>query len=412
MNKPNLLYLAPVAPRPTGGGLAIRAYHNLWALASAYSVYLLIIKIGLRNSPLDPCLFELCHRIVRLSINPLKDFRITSRLLLAKIWARFHFPPPSPPFEWKSISPRRMKSAARAYAGINFEVIHVFRLYMVPYAHLFLNKTFSGIYQLDLDEVESLTRRNLSELYRSNGNKVMARQIAHESKLYEDMERNSLSHFDRVFVSSDLDKVRISDQYNCRQVEVLPNVVPTPKIPPHKRPVRPFTFLLLGSFGYYPNIEGLTFFCNQVLPRIRKDSQIEFVIKVVGGGIPRRLAVRLLRIKEVELIGPVQNVAPYYLESQAALVPIRAGGGTRIKVLEAFAYQVPVVSTSKGIEGLAVSHGKHVLLGDTAASFALQCGRVMVDAELRKTLSENAFSLGYKSHSLKILKEVLYNTKT
>ena len=305
-----------------------------------------------------------------------------------------------------------MKSAARAYAGINFEVIHVFRLYMVPYAHLFLNKTFSGICQLDLDEVESLTRRNLSELYRSNGNKVMARQIAHESKLYEDMERNSLSHFDRVFVSSDLDKVRISDQYNCRQVEVLPNVVRTPKIPPHKRPVRPFTFLLLGSFGYYPNIEGLTFFCNQVLPRIRKDSQIEFVIKVVGGGIPRRLAVRLLRIKEVELIGPVQNVAPYYLESQAALVPIRAGGGTRIKVLEAFAYQVPVVSTSKGIEGLAVSHGKHVLLGDTAASFALQCGRVMVDAELRKTLSENAFSLGHKSHSLKILKEVLSNKKT
>lgn len=390
----------------------MRAYHNLWALASAYSVYLLIIKIGLRNSPLDPCLSELCHQIVRLSIDPLKDFRITSRLLLAKIWAWFHFPPPSLPFEWKSISPRRMKSAARAYAGINFEVIHVFRLYMVPYAHLFLNKTFSGICQLDLDEVESLTRRNLSELYRSNGNKVMARQIAHESKLYEDMERNSLSHFDRVFVSSDLDKVRISDQYNCRQVEVLPNVVRTPKIPPHKRPVRPFTFLLLGSFGYYPNIEGLTFFCNQVLPRIRKDSQIEFVIKVVGGGIPRRLAVRLLRIKEVELIGPVQNVAPYYLESQAALVPIRAGGGTRIKVLEAFAYQVPVVSTSKGIEGLAVSHGKHVLLGDTAASFALQCGRVMVDAELRKTLSENAFSLGHKSHSLKILKEVLYNTKT
>lgn len=304
-----------------------------------------------------------------------------------------------------------MKCAAKACAATNFDVIHVFRLYMIPYAHLFLNGRFSGTRQLDLDDIESFTRRNLSELYLINRNEAMALQMAHEAETCEHIENHALPQFDRIFVCSTVDRERISRQYGSTRVEVVPNIVQVPELRQQDHRAGCFTFLLCGSFWYYPNVDALAYFCNEILPVMRRYAQKEFSVRVIGYAIPRRLAANLSSIPEVKVVGRVPNVTSFYERAHAAVIPLRAGGGTRIKALEAFAHRIPVVSTSKGVEGLAVDHGKHALLADTTSSFAEQCCRLMMHPELGKTLSDSAFSLVNTYYNLGVIKEVLCEPK-
>ena len=407
MTKQNLLYITPVAPSPTGGGLAMRAYHNLSTLADEFFIYLLIVPPGLRNPILYTCLSQSCHRITCIRVGPFHDFPALVKLVARKVWAKPVLLRLTNTPELRFVSQRRTKAVAQAYRGIDFRVIHVHRLYMLPYANLFINQAFSGTFQLDLDEIESLTRRSLSQLYLANHNNKMAHQLSYEANLYEKMERNYLPIFDRIFVCSSLDRAAISTQYRCDQVEVVPNVYQVPRVTRQKPSLPPFTFLFVGYFGYYPNLDGLIFLCEQILPVIRQNANTSFLIKVVGGGIPKKLAERFLTLPEIELVGSVRSVSPFYVASHAALVPIRAGGGTRIKVLEAFAYRIPVVSTNKGVEGLAVLHEKHVLVGSTAELFALQCCRLIRNWELGEEISESAFSLLNKDYVLDVVKQVL-----
>jgi len=103
----------------------------------------------------------------------------------------------------------------------------------------------------------------------------------------------------------------------------------------------------------------------------------------------------------------VVDTGPIYEYSDAVVIPIRAGGGTRIKALEAFAYRKPVISTSVGVEGIAANHEQHILIGDTAEDFARQCVRVMRDSSIGKNLVENSFSLVQSSYNFEVIKERL-----
>jgi imidazole glycerol phosphate synthase subunit HisF len=122
---------------------------------------------------------------------------------------------------------------------------------------------------------------------------------------------------------------------------------------------------------------------------------------------PKRFAYYLSKFPEVDLIGPVVDTGAIYEYADAVVIPIRAGGGTRIKALEAFAYRKPVISTSIGVEGIPVNHEQHILIGDTAEDFAGQCVRIMFDSSIAKNLVENSFYLVQSSYTLEVIRERL-----
>ena len=108
-------------------------------------------------------------------------------------------------------------------------------------------------------------------------------------------------------------------------------------------------------------------------------------------GAHPQAAVRLLAVQDnVSVTGTVTDVTRCYESAHAVIVPVRAGGGTRIKVLEAFAHQRPVVSTSAGAEGLEVTAGRHLLIADSRSDFAACCGRLMRDPALGRQLAGQA----------------------
>jgi polysaccharide biosynthesis protein PslH len=129
-----------------------------------------------------------------------------------------------------------------------------------------------------------------------------------------------------------------------------------------------------------------------VLPLVRAAAPTLYRVVVIGNG-PADVLQRLRGAPELQVIGPVADVGPWYAQADAIVVPVRAGGGTRIKVLEAFARGRPVVSTSIGIEGIKAQQEVHVLVGDTPDAFAHQCVRLMTDAALGQRLAAAAWSL-------------------
>jgi len=143
--------------------------------------------------------------------------------------------------------------------------------------------------------------------------------------------------------------------------------------------------MFVGTLGYFPNADAAVHLCREVLPLVRNRASREVRVRIVGGGAgPEVLA--LVRLPGVSIEGPVTTLHAYYRSADLIAVPVRAGGGTRIKLLEALAHARPVVATPIGAEGIAADHGQHLLLADTPESFADACIRVLHDQALARSL--------------------------
>ena len=154
--------------------------------------------------------------------------------------------------------------------------------------------------------------------------------------------------------------------------------------------------LLLGGMRYQPNLDSALYFLNKIMPIIR-EKMPDVKLDIVGR--------ELWRIKDhaayqgVEFHEDVPDVLPYFRQADILVVPLRYGAGTRIKILEAMAAGLPVVTTSKGCEGLEVKHGEHLMIADSPEEFTAAVHSVMKDAALRRTMSLQARSLVEERYS-------------
>jgi glycosyltransferase involved in cell wall biosynthesis len=190
--------------------------------------------------------------------------------------------------------------------------------------------------------------------------------------------------FDDGLVCSEFDRQRLRRRFPVVHWHVLPNTVAEPP-EFHRAGADPFTFLFVGILNYLPNYDAMVFFCERVLPLFRQDAPGEFRVMIVGR--PGYDLDQLAAIKEVRVVLDPPDVAPYYAQSDAVIVPLRGGGGTRIKILEAFSYGLPVISTTIGAEGLDVTPGLDIIIADGAEDFAEQCRRIWTDALLRRRIA-------------------------
>jgi glycosyltransferase involved in cell wall biosynthesis len=145
--------------------------------------------------------------------------------------------------------------------------------------------------------------------------------------------------------------------------------------------------LFVGNLGYLPNAVGARWLCDEVVPKLGP------VRVVLAGSGPTPGTEALASRPGVTVVADPPTVTPYYRAATVAVVPVRAGGGTRIKVLEAFAHGCPVVSTAAGAEGLPVTDGEHLLLADSADDFAAACRRLLADPNLGAALAQRAKSV-------------------
>jgi len=381
-----ILYVSPVMPAFTGNGLAMRAAAVLEALAWRHAVSLLVVPLyPPYDEPIPGAIAGLC-----------RESRVVA-------WA------PAIQLPSGTAVDLRAGAAAKAFANAAFDRVHVFRLAAIPYALTYLDPPHRPppVRHLDLDEVESTVHRCRAAIHRTDGNEAAAQHEENEAERLAVIERHVLAEFDRIYVCSPNERTQLQEAGSAATAElhVLPNIVRPPHDPTTAR-TGPFSLLFVGTLGYFPNEDAVRRLAADIAPALRRKSERHMPIRVVGGGASSALR-EFAETRGVQLAGHVADLTPSYREAGAVVIPIVAGGGTRIKVLEAFAFDRPVVSTALGVEGLDVRDGEHVLLADDADLFAGHCVRLAEDPELCAALVERASEALHRSHTPEALRRVL-----
>jgi glycosyltransferase involved in cell wall biosynthesis len=185
-------------------------------------------------------------------------------------------------------------------------------------------------------------------------------------------ERRMLARFDRVLTVSDADRLTFHRLYGGSlqaPTTVVPTGVDTAYFQPQGtvRP-RPSHLVFVGSMDWLPNEDGVLAFCRDTLPLIR--AAIPDVTFSIVGRDPTAAVQRLADGERIVVTGRVDDVRPALHQAAASVVPLRIGGGTRLKIYESMAAGTPVVSTTIGAEGLPGEPGRHLLIADDPLAFA------------------------------------------
>ena len=403
--RPELLFISPLFPDAEGIGPSRRAAAVIGELERGHRVTLLVVSSRAHSASLPVAADYLGGRWSQVPFVPDRRWRRWESI--AQRWPGMHVRWRKWPIDWNELSRARLKQMRGAHDGQRFDVVHVFRLVAAPYGlELRKNQAATTRYQLDLDDIESVNNGRLAALMRAKGEHKGAAIHENLAHAYTWAEHRLLRCFDRVFVCSETDRQRLQSTYP--DVRVLPNVVAPSACAVEERGGREgrFRWLFVGSLGYYPNKDAVIWFCREVLPQLR--AVRECMLIVGGRGMPEDLRQVIEATEGARASGEFTTVAEGFARGDALVVPLRAGGGTRIKILEAFAHGVPVVSTTIGIEGIEALPERDYLLADTAEEFVLQCTRLIDDPALCARLAGNARRLQVERYSPDALKTVFF----
>ena len=408
MHRRKLLFVTPWEPRPKGSGPALRAYHSLCALSELYEPQVLVLGFYDDGGPAGPppALRKAHWKHVRVRTfatrgrRPSKSLGDLSTALFARLYEK--------PSEWRYATSSAVRRAAAAFKGVDFDLVHVYRLFAAPFARPYIERGRPIRKQLDLEQIESHTRWRLASLYESNGNPLKAWSLMYDAEQYRKIEQAELSRWDRLYVSSDLAAERLRKRVPIEHIEILPNVVEDFAPDRDSDYTRdPFTFLFVGQLGYYPNADAVRFFMRKIWPSIRRWAGQDVALDVIGTGASDVLIDEVKQTPGAQWIGAVDDLQVYYEQADAVVAPVRAGGGTRVKVVEAFSHRVPVVATTVAAEGLGVAPERHLLVADSPLRFAQACMRLIENPDLRKWLRGNAFRLYRETYLPRVMRDVL-----
>lgn len=297
------------------------------------------------------------------------------------------------------------------FPGVEFDAYLIQRLYIAPFLEDVLRQPEGQRPPclLDLDDYESKTRRRIAGVYLKSGLDELAQAELVQETCCKWMEERYLRLFDSVWLCSQRDADEVAKDYPGVPTTVIPNSIVPPETTPAQHDDDPFTFVFVGTLGWTPNQEGAFFFAEEVLPILRERSTRRFHVIFAGRRAPeeRDRMHRLVHLPEVEVTGWFDEVGPYYERSHAAIVPLFAGGGTRIKILEAFAHDRPVIATPIGAEGLAVENGKQILIAGDAGAFAEHCLTLMENEARRRELAAAGREWVLANHTLQQVSEAI-----
>lgn len=261
----------------------------------------------------------------------------------------------------------------------SFDVVHADQLNMAQYAL----RGKGALRVLDAHNPLWLLYRRLAQQMNAGPRRWI---LERDWRLLKKYEGRMVREFDAVLAVSEEDQTALIEAAGVeRPISVIPIAVDTDEMSPVKRRSDAHHLLHLGTMYWPPNIDGVNWFIREVLPLIRR-RRPDVVLDIVGSRPPDHL-VRLGQEDDgIQVPGYVDDPTPYLEQAAAFLVPLRAGGGMRVKILNALAQGLPIVSTTLGAEGIDVRHGENILLADTPHEFAAAVQSLMDDAALAERL--------------------------
>ena len=359
------LFLTPEAPYPLVGGGALRGASLLEHLARRYTVDAIVFREPRAEDPRarlpagltrELCVIDLPHHRRGPAARALRNAARVVRGVPPLVDRFAGFGP----------------AIARFVKGRRYEVAVVEHFWCAPYWEQVAGCARRTV--LDLHNIESA----LHEGYARSAPAAAALGHRCFAAAARALERRWLPRYSRLLAASDEDAARVRAIAPGAAVEVYRNALPAMAAPTRsEEEVVAFS----GNLEYHPNVAAVAFFAREIWPGLR-ERHAGLVWRLVGRNedAARRSLAGDARI---ECTGPVEDAVAELARAKVAVVPLLAGSGTRLKILEAWAAATPVVSTRLGAEGLGARDGEDILLADGAAEFGAAVERLLGDAALR-----------------------------
>ena len=368
--RPSAVFLLPEAPYPVNGGGQLRCASLLEYLGHGYDVDIIVFRQPGAPDPACSIPTRLVRRVTVLDLPPNGRSFAARALRNAGRVAR-RIPPLVDRFAGFSAP------VARALSGAHYDLGIIDHSWCAPYLEQLSPVCARTV--LDLVDVESVLHGRCAAV------EGLATASVHRvfQRASEELERRWLPRFSLVLATSQADAELARAIAPGARFAIYPNALPaTPRPAAGDEEAIVFS----GNMEYHPNITAVRFFRLEIWPRLR-ERWPKLVWRLVGknpgaverftGGDPR-----------IEVAGPVDDAIRELARSRIAVVPLLTGSGTRLKILEAWAAGVPVVSTTIGAEGLPVRDGETALLADGAEAFAGAVTRLLTCTELRQSIGK------------------------
>lgn len=377
-----ILIVSARVPYPLDTGAKIRAYHLLKALSKAFEVTLLTYYGSAEELEAVEHCKTLGVKVVPV-LNPLINKRLSGAALAKSVFTEY-------PYTVEKYNHADFRARFASEMSSGYDVVHCEHLHMAHYLDT------AGAYRkvLDAHNVESEIARRLAVMENNVLKKAVLRWHYNKTLCYE---TESLKKFDLVMAVSDKDRKVLAEMSGNENVRTVENGVDMGYFSPGAE-AESGNLVFVGSMDWKPNDDGMLFFVHEILPLIHKKKP-DVKLFIVG----RKPSPEVMRLSgtsdRIVVTGSVDDVRPYVRDASVYVVPLRIGGGTRLKVLEAFAMKKAVVSTSLGSEGIAYSDGESICIADAPQVFADAVLGLLADRERRRMLGNNAFEIAKAKYS-------------
>jgi len=267
-----------------------------------------------------------------------------------------------------------------------FDIVHIDSLHMAYYGKM-IKSNFNIPVALREHNVETTI---MQRYFQETPNLLKKVYAGIQFKKVYKYESKILEIFDKCLMITKEDEQRIKQMNPKIKTAVVPAGVDTSKFHPTDIQVEPYSIVFVGSMDWLPNVDGIIWFYKRVFPYIKERvPQVKFYI--IGKNPPPE--VLNLKSEEVIVTGYVDDVREYMAKAAVFVVPLRVGGGMRIKILNALAMSKAVVSTSVGCEGIDATNGENIYIEDGEEGFAEKIIELMLDREKRERIGRNGLEL-------------------
>lgn len=373
-----ILMIVDYLPYPLIGGDRIRIYNLLCRVASRHEVSLAAFLETPDDAKGVPHLKHFCARVETASLQ--------RRSPLAHMPGLLRYALASKPPELKFLQSEELVNKIKGLVStMDFDIVQIESRMGLYLEALPSNSSCKSVLMF-----QNFTFQQDSRIFQIEQRwDIKARSLLNSVAMRR-WEPRYAERFDRCTTVSEIDRHLLLEANPRLQVDVIPNGVDIQKYQPLPAENTSPTLLFIGNMGYPPCVDAVVYFCREIFPHIRRT--IGAAELWIVGRDPRPEVLQL-NGDGVHVTGQVDEVIPYYRQSAICVVPLRAGGGTRLKILEAMALGRPVVSTTIGCEGLEVVDDEHLLIADDPEQFAKKTVRLLTDRQLYQHISANGRQL-------------------
>lgn len=368
-------HVCPVMPALRGNGLAMRAGVFSQAASGLGEAYVLVVNA--RNAVRQQLEFA-GAAVAVLDCEQRQDtrLRIVLQVQPGDLRAKAHLDY-GRPVDSIALSAPVINDVVSELVGFRPDLILVSRAYMLPVVQSLPADLEDIPVVVDLDDDDATLKRDLARHESALGDDARAAFSLAEAGIYDHLITAAAARVSLFTCANPLACQDIADRLGLQHVACIPNAAPDPEADFVRAGDRD-ELLFVGSLGYEPNVDGLRWFAEEVWPKVSERRPSAHV--TVAGAEPGQAVTAICLQRGFRLVANPESLGPLYRRAAAAIVPLRFGSGSRIKILEAGALGVPVITTRKGAEGLELDENAEAFVSDeTANDFAAACIACLTD---------------------------------